>query len=266
MSYPTPNDYKFWFEQGKAMTNLGRYSEALASFERTLNLQPHNFIAWVWQAGVLTHLDDYAAALKSLDKALELCPDNVGANSEYDKQSIVLFRGVVLHELGRYKAAYASYDLALELEGEEQCSLWQRFYKAIERTLAGSSGSKRALTRPIGERLQAAGLIAAEQVDKILSYQHQHRHLRFGEIATMWGWLKPETVDFFVEQLPKLTREKRKKPLGQYLKSAALLNDFQIRMILEQQKSGKGLRFGQIAVRQGWVQQETIDFFLEYIG
>lgn len=276
MSYPTPEDAKFWLEQGKAMANLGRYREASASFERALNLQPDNYIAWVWNAGVLTHLDNYAEALKSLNKALKFCPDPIKEDREFNKQTIILFRGVVLHELGCYKDAYASYDKALEIEQKEQRSLWQKLMKAFEWSVTGASkrskqanaiakdASQRA--RPIGERLQAAGLIAAEQVDKILSYQRQHHNLRFGEIAVMWGWLKPETIDFFAEQLPGLMKERQKKRLGQYLKSAALLNDFQIRTILEQQQSHKRLRFGQIAVRQGWVKQQTIDFFLECVS
>jgi tetratricopeptide (TPR) repeat protein len=268
MSYTISDQHTFWLEQGKTLTHLNQYEEALASLERSLKLDPDNFTAWVWKAGILTHLNNYPKALASLDKALELCPSVVEEDSEYDKQSIILFRGVVLQELGRHQEAYSSYNQALTLEQNEQNSLWRQFTRALDRRIGGvfkRKESDRFLTQPLGERLQAAGLLSAEQIEQILWYQRKHRHLRFGEIATQWGWIEPETIDFFVEQLPEVLQKPQKKPLGQYLKSAGLLNDFQIRVILDRQKVETDWRFGQIAVRKGWVTQKTVNFFLNYI-
>lgn len=251
------------------MTHLNQYEEALASFEQSLKLNPDDFIAWVWKAGAYTHLDEYSKALAALNEALKRCPIVVEEDSEYDRQAIILFRGVVLQELGRHQEAYECYHQALEIEKEERESLWQQFSRAFERCITRPfKGRKRDLALPqrIGERLQVAGLLAAEQVGQILAYQRQHHYLSFGEIAIRWGWLKPETIDFFVEQLPDVFRQQPKKPLGQYLKAAALLDDFQICTILELQQEWEGWRFGQIAVRQGWVTQKTINFFLEQLN
>ncbi|MGL5083412.1 MAG: WecB/TagA/CpsF family glycosyltransferase [Microcoleaceae cyanobacterium] len=118
--------------------------------------------------------------------------------------------------------------------------------------------------QPIGEILQQAGLLTAAQVELILKVQAQHRHLRFGAIQAQQGWLKPETVDFFADQFPSFAIERHKKPIGHYLKSAALLNDEQISMILESQREN-GLRFGEVAVAYDWIKPETLSLFLEYI-
>lgn len=118
--------------------------------------------------------------------------------------------------------------------------------------------------QPIGEILQQAGLLSVDQVELILKVQAQHRHLRFGEIQAQQGWLKPETVDFFADQFPSFAVERHKKPIGHYLKSAALLNDDQIRTILGNQRR-YGLRFGETAVAYNWIKPETLSLFLEYM-
>jgi N-acetylglucosaminyldiphosphoundecaprenol N-acetyl-beta-D-mannosaminyltransferase len=117
---------------------------------------------------------------------------------------------------------------------------------------------------PIGQLLKRAGLISAEQVEEILQEQAYQRHLRFGDLLARRGWVKPETVDFFAEQLPHLETAHPQQPLGQYLKKAALLNDDQITRILNYQRQ-TGMKFGEIAVLKGWVNQETIDWFLQTV-
>lgn len=113
---------------------------------------------------------------------------------------------------------------------------------------------------PIGQVLQQAGLLSEYQVGVILQAQSEGRNLRFGELLALRGWLKPETIDFFAEDFPRLTQEP-KQPLGQYLKTAALLTDEQISLILQEQ-GAMGLRFGEMAVLKGWVKQETIDLLI----
>ncbi|MEB3191130.1 MAG: hypothetical protein VKL42_12380 [Snowella sp.] len=47
-----------------------------------------------------------------------------------------------------------------------------------------------------------------------------------------------------------------------YFQLASLLNEQQIQIILQEQKK-LGLRFGAIAVLQGWLKQTTVNYFLE---
>ncbi|MGA0199157.1 MAG: hypothetical protein ACO3NK_08550, partial [Prochlorotrichaceae cyanobacterium] len=72
---------------------------------------------------------------------------------------------------------------------------------------------------------------------------------------------KQETVDFFADRWTQTLQEGVDKPIGQYLQSAGLLNEAQIKTILEEQQHS-GLQFGVLAAYKGWVNSGTIDFFL----
>ncbi|NEO27646.1 MAG: WecB/TagA/CpsF family glycosyltransferase, partial [Kamptonema sp. SIO4C4] len=118
--------------------------------------------------------------------------------------------------------------------------------------------------QPIGQLLQQAGLLTLEQVETTLNLQSHHPHLRFGELLVQQGWLAKQTIDFFAEHLPQVSHQTSKQPLGQYLKSAALLSDRQIQTILEEQPQ-VGLRFGELAVHKGWLKRETLDVLLQHL-
>lgn len=117
-------------------------------------------------------------------------------------------------------------------------------------------------TLPIGTLLQEAGLLTEHQVIQLLEEQVYQRHLLFGELAAKKGLIKPVTAEFFVEELPHLCEIQNDHRLGEYFRAAGLLDQEQVKLILDRQKH-TGLRFGDIAVREGWVQPQTIEFFLE---
>jgi hypothetical protein len=121
--------------------------------------------------------------------------------------------------------------------------------------------SKNFSPKPLGLILREAGLITPAQVEVALQDQ-QYYCLPFGEILSLHGWIRQETADFFAEAWPTLFLSSYLQPLGYYLRSAALLSDEQIQLILEEQKQ-LGIRFGALAVLKGWVSQTTIDYFLE---
>lgn len=123
---------------------------------------------------------------------------------------------------------------------------------------------KTLIVKPLGLVLQKAGLISNEQLATALQDQNQLSNLKIGEILAIKGWIKLETANFFAEQWPKLLEHFQDRPLGQHLKAAALLNEYQIREILRKQQQ-TGLQFGSIAVSTGSVPQSTVDFFLEQL-
>ncbi len=125
--------------------------------------------------------------------------------------------------------------------------------------------SKNSLIKPLGAVLQQAGLVSGGQVKVALQDQAHSPELRLGEIMVLRGWLKPETADFFAEQWPTLVSQKRKQPLGQYLKEAALLDEEQISAILSAQRKTR-IRFGTLAALKGWIKQTTINFFVESLA
>ena len=113
----------------------------------------------------------------------------------------------------------------------------------------------------IGILLREADLVSSSQIELALQAKQQYSHLRLGEIIAMQGWLKSETADFFVEEWSNLLQKRYREPLGYYLQQAALLEQEDIEMILEEQIR-TGVRFGTVAVLQGFIKSTTLDFFL----
>jgi len=114
-----------WLARGDALARLGRYTEALTSFDESLKVDSKNCAAWVFRGVVLIHLERYEEALSSCDRALEIQPTHSEA---------WIFRGAALHRLGRYQEAYACYDKAL---GVERRSPWQELVQAFKKVFAG---------------------------------------------------------------------------------------------------------------------------------
>ena len=121
----------------------------------------------------------------------------------------------------------------------------------------------------IGKVLLEAHLVSPAQIEIALEDKRRQSKLqipssRLGEILACHGWIKQQTVDFFVEQWPKILQKPRKEKIGYYLQEAALLSPLQINWILQYQASQKfKSRFGEIASQQGWVKPETLCFFLQ---
>ena len=115
--------------------------------------------------------------------------------------------------------------------------------------------------QPLGSLLLDAALISPAQLEAALQAQHTYQDLLLGEILALRGWIKQETVDFFADRWTQTLQQGLNKPIGQYLQSAGLLNEAQIKTILEEQQHS-GLQFGVLAAYKGWVNSSTIEFFL----
>lgn len=116
----------------------------------------------------------------------------------------------------------------------------------------------------LGETLQRADLVTETQLLIALHEQGRYTDLKIGEILSLRGWIAEETVEFFAERWPSLLAEERRHPLGYYLKEAGLLSEEQIERVLAAQEELL-LRFGEIVVRQGWLKQTTLNFFLQHL-
>ncbi len=122
---------------------------------------------------------------------------------------------------------------------------------------------KSLLKKPIGQVLKQAGLISSDQLELALTYQSLNQQMSIGEILALQGWIKRETVEFFVDRLPNLIQNKQTRPLGHYLKQAGLLSDRQVKYLLSLQSQEQSwTRFGKLAVINNLLKQETLDFFL----
>jgi hypothetical protein len=122
--------------------------------------------------------------------------------------------------------------------------------------------SKFITFKPLGEILQEAGLITTPQLELALRDQMYYEDMRLGEILALRGWIKQDTADFFVQEWFKLINKRIEHPLGFYLKKAGLLSEEDIKVILMEQNKHY-LRFGDTAVKQGLINPNTVNFFLQ---
>lgn len=114
----------------------------------------------------------------------------------------------------------------------------------------------------IGERLCASDLISMHQLQAALYEQKLYEMMRLGEIMVLHGWVCQQTADFFGDQWPYIDEQSEAIPIGGYLRRAGLIDRNMIEAILISQKK-TGLRFGALAILNGYIQQTTLDFFIE---
>ncbi|WP_017325863.1 sugar transferase [Synechococcus sp. PCC 7336] len=131
------------------------------------------------------------------------------------------------------------------------------------------TSSKLAYLRPhtpesidLGQRLLHAGLVTELQLAAALRHFQKARHLQLGEILVSQGAIAPQTVDFFVRQLPVLERERPLLTIGQILTAAGLLSKRQVKAILNYQRRHPDQRFGEIAIAFGWVKLQPLTYLL----
>jgi tetratricopeptide (TPR) repeat protein len=94
-----------WLGRGNSLQALMRYQEALAAYDKLIQLG--NNFGWIGRSEALYRLQRYQEALASLDKTIQLQPNNDDA---YYRQ------GYILDELKRYDEALLSYNRALSIE------------------------------------------------------------------------------------------------------------------------------------------------------
>jgi predicted O-linked N-acetylglucosamine transferase (SPINDLY family) len=96
--------------------------EALAAYDRLIELQPANFEAHYNRGVILSQQRKNEEALASLDQALKLQPNAAAVHFN---------RGVVLADLERHREALESYDRALALEANYMPALANRAMVAL---------------------------------------------------------------------------------------------------------------------------------------
>lgn len=104
-----PDFHEASYNRGIALGNLERYKEAIASYDKALEVKPDFHEAWNTRGDALFDLGRFEEAIVSYGKALEI-------KSDYpDPWSM---RGIVLSRLGRYDEALANHNEALKLQPE----------------------------------------------------------------------------------------------------------------------------------------------------
>ncbi len=116
----------------------------------------------------------------------------------------------------------------------------------------------------LGQTLCQADLISQQQLNIALSDQKHYTDLKIGEILVLRGWIKQETVNFFAEKWWKLLKSQEDHPIDYYFQEASLLTESQLQRILSEQKH-LGLRFGEVAVLNGYIKPKTVDYFITHL-
>jgi tetratricopeptide (TPR) repeat protein len=63
-------------KKGQALVGLGRYQEAISSFDKALSIEPNYVDALFRKGAVLSVLEKYQEAISYYDKALSIQPNN----------------------------------------------------------------------------------------------------------------------------------------------------------------------------------------------
>jgi glycosyltransferase involved in cell wall biosynthesis len=169
----------------------------------------------------------------------------------------------VAHRMGQAGRKYLVSNFTLEICAKQYARVLGLHEKVRHDSVSQARSSvarfnhrQRVYRRQIGQLLKEAELLTEMQVNDILVMQcsKQYSDLKFGEIAVLKGWVRPEIINSILTL---------NKPIGQLLREAGLLTEVQINDILRTQDiQHGGLRFGEVAVLKGWVHPETINFVL----
>jgi len=112
-----PDDHDAWNYRGVALDDLGRFAEAIASYDKALEIKPDDHEAWYGRGFALGNLGRFAEAIASFDRALEIKPDYHEAWNN---------RGIALGNLGRFEEEIASFDKALEFKPDDHQAWYNR--------------------------------------------------------------------------------------------------------------------------------------------
>ncbi|HEX2067353.1 MAG TPA: tetratricopeptide repeat-containing serine protease family protein [Nitrososphaeraceae archaeon] len=100
------NYVRAWYNKGLALENLGKHQEAIACYDKALEIDPNAAPVCNNKGNALANMRQYGEAIACYDKALEIDPNYVDA--WYNK-------GIALANLRKYEEAIKQFDEALKL-------------------------------------------------------------------------------------------------------------------------------------------------------
>jgi tetratricopeptide (TPR) repeat protein/V8-like Glu-specific endopeptidase len=106
-----------WRYKGLALSKLNRYDEAVAAFEKVLEVNETDFVALDLKGFAQMELGDNEAALVSFERAIELKPEYIFA---------WIHKGDALAKLDRLPAAVAAYEQVLKIQPNYYNAAFQR--------------------------------------------------------------------------------------------------------------------------------------------
>ncbi|MEH1768995.1 MAG: CHAT domain-containing protein, partial [Nostoc sp.] len=180
-----PDDDLAWYNRGVVLDNLGRFEEAIASYDRAIEIKPDNDSAWINRGSTLDKLGRFEEASASYDRAIEIKPDN---------DSAWYNRGITLDKLGRFEEAIASFDNALKFKPDFHLPWISRGIAAGEATRERTNFSF-TLTLPnaaapnLALKFSNSDLNKRGYEGKLASYEEGLKHCQQDTHPEGWGEL-----------------------------------------------------------------------------
>jgi tetratricopeptide (TPR) repeat protein len=164
--------------RGAALTELGRYPEALAELERAVEADPDLGLVWHELGYAAYKLGDRNRALLALDRAFALDPHT----------DTLKLRGQILREAGRYQAAEVAFEGAAQAaEHAEQRADAEREIMTTRRY--GSFAPRRPEDLTPGERWFAdTGSVVLAPTPGPVAPSDETLVATFAEVAANSGW------------------------------------------------------------------------------
>jgi tetratricopeptide (TPR) repeat protein len=100
-------DYKVWQKKGQILFSQGRYKDAHAAFDQSIQMNPKNAENWNYKGIVLMLTCNCIEAIKCFDVAIALDPSFASAWNN---------KAVALYAMGRYDESIEACDKAIELD------------------------------------------------------------------------------------------------------------------------------------------------------
>ncbi|MGB3510133.1 MAG: tetratricopeptide repeat protein [Microcoleaceae cyanobacterium] len=110
-----PDDFVVWYLRGNILTtNFREYKEALAAYDRAIQLRSDFADAWIGKGEALYRLRSYQEALNSLEMAIK-----------YDSEREIAWglKGSILLEMENYDKALSAYNRAIKINPND-AQLW----------------------------------------------------------------------------------------------------------------------------------------------
>ncbi|WP_293025922.1 tetratricopeptide repeat protein [Moorena sp. SIO3I8] len=104
-------------ELGMLLVAAQEYEDAIANFDKALEIKPDDHQAWYSRGVALSILGRLEAGIDSFDQAVKIKPDHHKACYN---------RGIALLDLGKNEAAIASYDQALKIKHDDHEAWYNR--------------------------------------------------------------------------------------------------------------------------------------------
>ncbi|AFZ26349.1 tetratricopeptide repeat protein [Cylindrospermum stagnale PCC 7417] len=111
-----------WYRRGNALGSLELHAEALASFEQAVRIKCDYYQAWFNKGIALYKLERFKEAIASFDEAVKIKPDYHQAWFK---------RGVTLDELERYEEAIASFDETIKIKPDSHLAWYNRGFALL---------------------------------------------------------------------------------------------------------------------------------------